>query len=110
MKYLATSTMHECLVHDDHAARTHDRADLGERLVVDGHVEVIGRDAPSRRSAGLHRLERATVDDAAADVEHDLAKRDAQRHLDEAGVDHPSGQREHLRPRARRPSRCRRTS
>ena len=90
------------VVHDDHAARAHDRADLGERLVIDGHVEVIRRDAPARWATGLHRLERATVDDATADVEHDLAERDAQRHLDEPGVDDPAGEGEHLGSRARR--------
>ena len=35
MKNRATSTMLDGLVHDDHAARAHDRADLRERFVVD---------------------------------------------------------------------------
>ena len=57
------------LVHDDHAARAHDRADLAERLVVDGHVEELRGDAAAGGAAGLHGLERSAVGDAAADVE-----------------------------------------
>ena len=64
---------------------------------------MIRRDAPARWTTGLHRFERATVDDAAADVEHDLAEGDAQRHLDKTGVDHPAGEGEDLGPGARRP-------
>ena len=50
--------MQERVVHDDHAARAHDRADLRQRLVVDRHVEVLGRDAAAGGAAGLDRLER----------------------------------------------------
>ena len=42
-------------------------------------------------------LNGAPVDDPAADVEHDLAQRRAHRHLDQAGVDDPAGEREDLR-------------
>ena len=49
MKNLATSTMQRRVVHHDHAARAHDRADPRQRLVVDRHVEELGRDAAARR-------------------------------------------------------------
>ena len=72
------------LVHDDQAAGSHDRAHRLQRLVVDLDVQVLGRDAPARRPADLHGLERLAAGDAAADVEDDLAQRDAHGHLDEA--------------------------
>ncbi len=84
------------VVHDDHAARAHERAHGGERLVVDRHVEELGGDAAARRAAGLDRLERPAVDDPAADVEDDLAQRRAHRDLYQAGVDDPAGEGEDL--------------
>ena len=45
MKYLATSTMQEVWSITIMPPGAHDRSDLGQRLVVDGHVEVLGRDA-----------------------------------------------------------------
>ena len=46
------------LVHDDHAARAHDRAGLGQALVIDGQVEHLLGQAAARRAAGLDGLER----------------------------------------------------
>ena len=80
---------------------------LGERLVVDRHVEVLGRDAAARRAAGLDRLERPAVGDAAADVEDDLAQRDAHRAPRSSPVlTHLAGEREDLGALALRACRC----
>ena len=68
-----------------------------QRLVVDLDVQVLRRDAPAGGSADLHGLERLAVGDAAADVEDDLAQRDAHGHLDEARVHHLAGEGEDLR-------------
>ena len=38
------------------------------------HVQVLGREAAAQRAAGLHGLELLAVEDAAADVEDDLAQ------------------------------------
>ena len=48
----------------------------------------------AQRAAGLHGLELLAVGDAAADVEDDLAQRDAHRHFDQAGVVDLAGQGE----------------
>ena len=90
------------LVHDDEAARAHDRADLRERLVVDRRVEELRRDDAAGGPAGLRRLELVAAADAAADVEDDLAQGGAHRDLDEAGVVHLAREREHLRALRRR--------
>ena len=67
-----------------------------ERVVVDRQVEVLRGQAAAGRAAHLHRLEVPVARDAAADVEDDLAQRDAHRHFDEAGVGHLAGQGEDL--------------
>ena len=72
-------------------------APTDERFVVDRDVEVLCRDAAAGRAAGLHRLEGPAVEDAAADVEDDLAEGRAHGDLDQAGVDDLAGQREDLR-------------
>ena len=74
------------LVHDDQAAGTHDRADLGEVLVVDRSIEELGRNDAARRTARLGRLELVAATDAAADVEDDLAQGRTHRNFDKAGV------------------------
>ena len=71
--------------------------DFGERLVVDRQVQQVRGQAAAGGAAGLNGLERAAVDDAAADVLDDLPQRHPHRDLDEPDVDHPAGQREHLR-------------
>ena len=83
-------------VHHDHAARAHDRADLGQRLVVDGRVEHVQRDAAAGGTAGLHRLDLAAVGGAAADVVDELGQGRAQGHLHEAGVLDLAHEREDL--------------
>ena len=83
-------------VHHDHAAGAHDRADLRERLVVDGRVEHVERDAAARGTAGLHGLDLAAVRGAAADVVDELGQRRAEGHLDEAGVLDLAHEREDL--------------
>ncbi len=56
------------LVHDDEAAGAHDRPGLACRLlVVDRQVEELDREAATRGTAGLGRLELAAAGDAAAD-------------------------------------------
>ena len=74
------------LVHDDEAAGTHDRAEPGQALVIDGGVEVRAGEAPAAGPAGLDGLEALAAGDAAADGIEDLAQWDAHGHLDQAGV------------------------
>ena len=73
------------LVHDDQAAGAHDRAQGPQAFVVDRRVQMGGRDAAAGGTAGLRGLEGKAVRNAAADVEDDLAQRDAHRHFDQAG-------------------------
>ena len=61
------------LVHDDHAARTHRRAELLEGLVVGGHVEQGGRHAAAGGAADLHGFDLVTRRGAPADGVDDLA-------------------------------------
>ena len=56
------------VVEHDHAAGAHDRAGRGEALVVDRRVEELVAEAAAGGSAGLHRLELAAWQHAAADV------------------------------------------
>ena len=58
-------------VHHDHAARAHDRAERGERLVVDRRIEQLRRDAAARGATGLNGLHLACRG-AAADVVNDV--------------------------------------
>ena len=85
------------LVHDDEAARAHDRAELLQGVVVDGDVQVLGGDAAARRATHLCSLELLAARDPPSDVEHDLAERHADRDLDETGVLDRAGERKHLR-------------
>jgi hypothetical protein len=59
-------------VHHDHAAGTHHGADLGQRIVFDGYVQKLRRDAAARGAAGLHGLEFLAVGDAAPDVKNNF--------------------------------------
>ena len=83
MKYLATSTMQELSIHHDHAARAHDRAGFGERLVVHRHIETFGRQASAGWTAGLDRFEFPAVRNSAANFENHFAQGDAHRHFDQ---------------------------
>ena len=93
------------LVHHHHAARTHDRAELLQRLVVHALVEVLCGDDAAGRSAGLHGLEFLVLGNAAADAEDDFAQRGAVWHFGEARVADFAREREDLG--AFRFSRCR---
>ena len=84
------------LVHDDEAARAHDGAELLQRLVVDGHVEVPVGHAAARGAAELHGLQGLAAGHAAADLVDDLAELHADRHLDQAGVGDVAAQGEDL--------------
>ena len=84
------------VVHHDHAARAHDGADLGQRLVVDGM---------SRNCSGMQPPEGPPVCTALNSrpsgmpppMSKMISRRvDAHRHFDQAGVDDPARQREHL--------------
>ena len=84
------------LVHDDQAAGTHDRTDLGEALEVDLRIEELGRNDTAGRTAGLRSLELMAATDTATDVEDDLAEGRSHRNLDEAGVVDLARESEHL--------------
>ncbi len=84
------------LVHDDHAARTHDRPGLPQAVEVDGKIEALGRYATTRRAAGLHGLDFRPGGGAAADVVDHLAEGHPERHLDQSGVANLADQREDL--------------
>ena len=83
------------LIHDDHAARAHHRAELGEGLVVDGRVEKFGRDAPAGRTSGLHGFDRAFAR-SASELLNDLAEGHAHRNLDQPGPANRARQGEDL--------------
>ena len=110
MKYRATSTMLVVSSMTIMPPEPMIEPSCGERLVVDRRVEQVGRDAAAGGAAGLHRLDRAAVGDAAADVLDDLPQRRPHRHLDQAGVAHLAGQREDLRALALLGADARRTS
>ena len=84
------------LVHNDQAAGTHDRADLGEVLVVDRSVEELGRNNTARRTARLSSLKLVAAADAAADIEDDFAERRAHGNFDKTGVVDLTGKSEDL--------------
>ena len=85
------------LVHDDHAAGAHHRAQPSvSSSKSTGRSRSCSGMQPPGRPAGLHGLERFLLRDAAADVEDDLAQGHAHRHLDQAGVLHLADQREDL--------------
>ena len=102
MKNRAMPTMQVLLVHDHQAARAHHGPGAAQRIVIQRQVQVLAGQAAARRPADLHRLEAvlgdlaAPIGDAAADVEHDLAQRGAERHFDQPGVGHVPGQGEGL--------------
>ena len=85
------------LVHDDHAARAHHRAEGGEALVGDrlcrGLSSVM---MPPEGPPVWTPLNLLAAPDAAADVVDDLAQGGAHRHLDEAGVVDLAGEGEDL--------------
>ena len=76
------------------------RAGRGERLVVDGQVELLGRQVRAERAAHLHGAHGATAGGAATPLLDELAHRDAERHLDDAAAGDVAGQLEHLRAAA----------
>src|SRR5208282_109959 len=84
------------LVHDDHAAGTHDGAELLERLILDRGVEMLRGDDAARGAAGLDGLELFAVGDAAADFVDDVAQRRAKRNFNQPGVLDLAGEREDL--------------
>ena len=73
-------------VNDDHSARSHDRSQLAQAFIADRGVQVFGRDAAARGTAGLNGLEGVAVGNAAADIKDDLAQGHAHGHLDQAGM------------------------
>ena len=56
MKNRATSTMLVGVVHDDHAARTHDGAELAERFVIHRRVEMLRPECSRRKGRRSARL------------------------------------------------------
>ena len=98
------------LVHDDQAAGAHDRAELGERLVVQRDVQVLLGDAAAGGAADLRGLELLAATNAAADVVDQIAQRHADGHFDQAGVLDRAGQGEDLGAPCSFPCRTRRTT
>ncbi len=89
------------LVHHHQAAGAHDRAEVLERLVIGGDVQVRLGDAAAGGAADLHGLVRLAVGNAAADVEDDLAQRGAHGHFHQARAAHHAGEGEDLGALAR---------
>jgi hypothetical protein len=85
------------LVHHDHAAGAHDRAKLLQAFVADLRVEQVLGNHAAGRAAGLHGLDGLAAEDAATEVEDDIAQGDAERNLDELGMPHLAGDGEDLR-------------
>ena len=69
------------LVHDDQAAGAHDRAEFGERFVIQRDVEVLLGDAAAGGAADLGGLELLAAGDSAADVVDQVAQRAFRRAL-----------------------------
>src|SRR5215470_4951049 len=86
------------LVHDDHSAGTHDRSSLSQGLIIDWHVQILGRQTTSGRAARLYGLELTTVWDTATHIENNFAQSDAHRNFDETCVHDAPGEGKHLRP------------
>ena len=84
-------------VHDDKTTRTHDRANLCERLEVDRGVEELRRNDAAGRTASLSCLELVTAADAAADIEDDFLEGCSHRNFDKAGVVDLAGESKDLR-------------
>src|SRR5436305_1662180 len=74
------------IIEDDDAAVADQAVGLGEGLVVEGEVEEQPREIGAERSADLHRAHRPSAPRAAADVVDQLAERDAEGSLVEAGM------------------------
>ena len=85
-----------CIIQYYQPAGTHDRAHAAERFVIDARVRQPRRDAAARGAADLHRLERAPLGHAAADLLDDLAQRRPHRHLDQPAAPDMPCQREDL--------------
>src|ERR1035437_1287964 len=100
------------VVHHDHAARTHDRAELAERFVIHRRVEMLRWNAAARWPARLHGFDLAAVRRATAHFFNDDAQRRAHWNFDQAGVFNFAGERENfcafafLRADAREPFRA----
>src|SRR5262249_48931974 len=74
------------------------RSGLGQRLIIDRHVQILGWETSSGGTARLHGFELATVRDAAAHIEDNFTQGDAHWNFDETGVQNAPGEGEHLRP------------
>src|ERR1035437_8475592 len=84
------------VVHDDHAARTHDRAKLAERFVIHRRVEMLRGNATARWPARLHGFYLAAVRRAGAHFLDDDAQRRAHWNFDQPGVFNFSRERENF--------------
>ena len=74
------------LVHHDQAAGAHDRAEFRERLVVQGHVQVVLGNAAAGGPAHLRGLELLARRGAAAHVVDQIAQGHADGHFHQAGI------------------------
>src|ERR1035437_5332939 len=61
------------IVHHDQPAGSHDRADGGQRLVIERHVQELRWNTTPGRTTGLNRFEGVSIRNSAANVEEDLA-------------------------------------
>ena len=92
-------------IHDHHAARSHDRAQLRQAFIVDGRIEHLDGNASARGTTRLHRLDGASGNRSFTNVIHEGFQRSAQRHLHQSGVAHLPHQGEDFGPRAFRTAR-----
>jgi hypothetical protein len=88
------------LVHHDQAAGAHDRAEFGERFIVQGDVQMLLGDAAAGGAADLRCLELLGRRGPAADIVDQIAQGHSNRHFDQPGVLDRAGQREDLGPLA----------
>ena len=87
-------------VQHHHAARSHDGAELRQRLVIHRGIEHFARDAAAGRSAGLHRFDGAVLQPAAAHIVNEARERRSQGHFHQPGIGDLAYQREDLGARA----------
>ena len=85
-------------VDHDQSARSHHRATLSERFVVNRQIEIPFGDASARRSANHDGLNRVTLFRAAAEGFDYFPNRNADRHLNEPALFDLPRQGERLRP------------
>ncbi len=84
-------------IHNNHAARTHNRAGIGQAFVINGQIKHIGRNTSPGRSACLNRLYLSLAYRAATDIVDNFLDSHSHWYFDKAGILDFANQTEYLR-------------